>query len=220
MQHWAAYTHAKHSHLTYLLKLLKHYQPDPCYDSLPATGHQLLYIDGRDFENNTADVNLHSLDDSSDEHEPSLININENSSSNEDCRSSSTESSTESSEATYHTISSTSCNAVSDSDSESSISSADLDILPNTSEDGKARTYNKSNQFTKKIKKRPQKLQAAIEMDNGGRLIYFGVERALCGDSPGIVFKHADLLQFVNIYKEDPQLLPQCLRSKVISYTG
>jgi hypothetical protein len=42
---------AQKSHMTYLLKLLIEYQPLPAYDSLPATGQQLLYIDGRDVVN-------------------------------------------------------------------------------------------------------------------------------------------------------------------------
>ena len=48
LQHWVAYTNTKKSTITSLLRLLKHYKPDPIYDSLPATGQQLLEINGED----------------------------------------------------------------------------------------------------------------------------------------------------------------------------
>nr|CAH0105751.1 unnamed protein product [Daphnia galeata] len=35
LQHFAVHTRQKLEHMNYLLKLLKRYQPDPCYDSLP-----------------------------------------------------------------------------------------------------------------------------------------------------------------------------------------
>ncbi|KAK4006118.1 hypothetical protein OUZ56_011273 [Daphnia magna] len=44
LQHFAVHTRQKLEHMSYLLKLLKHYQPDPCYDSLPSTGRTLLEI--------------------------------------------------------------------------------------------------------------------------------------------------------------------------------
>lgn len=46
--------------------------------------------------------------------------------------------------------------------------------------------------------------------------MYFGLERALSCDSPGIMFRHADILQYVNIYNENINLLPQCIRDKVL----
>lgn len=222
LQHWAAFTHAKHSHLTYLLKLLKHYQPDPCYDSLPATGHQLLYIDGKDFKTDTTAPNSQSLDESGGDEEcdtSSAINNNGTASEAdhdetfrpyESDSSSSRNFSTESTQASCHTVSSESS---SQSFSKSFISSHETENVINSATNP---TDINGKKAKKKVKRRPVKLQPVIEMDNGGKLIYFGLESALSGDSPGIVFKHADLLQFVNIYKEDPQLLPECLRSKVI----
>lgn len=67
----------------------------------------------------------------------------------------------------------------------------------------------------KRKKKKPMPLPMATKMSNGGKLIYFGVEVALCGDSPGNLFKFADLLQYVNIYKTDQAYLPQSLLLKV-----
>lgn len=48
LQHFAAYTNQKKSHLTYLLRLLKEHQPIPDYDSLPSSGQQLMSISDRD----------------------------------------------------------------------------------------------------------------------------------------------------------------------------
>jgi len=48
LQHFAVYTKQKKSSMTYLLKLLIRHSPKPNYDTLPNTGKQLLYIDGRD----------------------------------------------------------------------------------------------------------------------------------------------------------------------------
>ena len=49
LQHFAALTGQKHSHLTILLQLLKQFKPDMSYDSLPNTGEELMKIDGLDF---------------------------------------------------------------------------------------------------------------------------------------------------------------------------
>lgn len=48
LQHFAVVTGQKHSHMTVLLKLLKHHKPDPLYDQLPSTGEKLLKITERD----------------------------------------------------------------------------------------------------------------------------------------------------------------------------
>lgn len=119
LQHFAVYTGQKLEDMTYLLVLLKHYEPTSHYSSLPRTGEQLLKIDGYDWP-----------------------------------------------------------------------SSRD----PQT-------------------KKLPQPVSLG-----GGKYIHFGLENALLGESPGIVHRNADLLQYVEIYNEAPHLLPQSLRKKVIYY--
>lgn len=48
LQHFAAYTGQKKSHMTYLLKLLKKHQPPAAYESLPSTGTQLMSITRND----------------------------------------------------------------------------------------------------------------------------------------------------------------------------
>lgn len=58
LQHYAAYTNQNLNDITYLLTLLKLYQPDPRYESLPSTGRTLLKISGEDF----ADSNLEGHD--------------------------------------------------------------------------------------------------------------------------------------------------------------
>lgn len=50
LQHWAVLTRQKNSHMTSLLRLLKHYKPVVDYDRLPATGQTLIYTDGNDIK--------------------------------------------------------------------------------------------------------------------------------------------------------------------------
>lgn len=156
LQHWAVSTRAKHSHLTYLLKLLKHYAPDPLYESLPSSGQQLLKLDFADamWCRDTIESSSHT--------ESSVLTVEE------DTR--------------------TAC----------------------TNEVPLSNVVN-----ARKRKRHPKPLPPAINLSNGGKLMYFGIESALLGNSPGNLFKHADLLQFVQIYKEDPALLSQSLVSKV-----
>ena len=42
LRHFAVYTNQKQKHMTYLLTLLKLYEPIPCYSLFPSTGKQLL----------------------------------------------------------------------------------------------------------------------------------------------------------------------------------
>lgn len=68
LRHWSTFTLTKESHLSYFLRLLKHYKPVIDYSALPSTGKTLLYIDGRDFNNGShypsTDYDLQSEDDS------------------------------------------------------------------------------------------------------------------------------------------------------------
>jgi hypothetical protein len=54
--HFAAYTNQKQEHLTYLLKLLKLYEPIPNYCLLPSTGTELIHIDDNDWH--TASIEI------------------------------------------------------------------------------------------------------------------------------------------------------------------
>ena len=49
LRHFAAYTNQKQEQLTYLLKLLKLYEPTQNYCLLPSTGKELMHIDGNDW---------------------------------------------------------------------------------------------------------------------------------------------------------------------------
>lgn len=141
LQHFAVSTNQKKSHMTYLLKLLIEYQPLPAYDSLPATGQQLLYIDGRDVVNQISAQTLTS-----------------------------------------------------------------------------SQTPSSTEQPTRKKKRKPMPLPPVVNLDDEGncQYVHFGLENALCGDSVGIYFKHADILQYGGIYRTNPEALPFCLRNKVI----
>lgn len=119
LQHFAVYSGQKQEDMTYLLKLLKYYEPAPHYSSLPSTGQQLLKIDGFDWPSDR---------------------------------------------------------------------------------DGQ----------TKKL---PQPVSLG-----GGKYLHFGLENALMGNSPGIVHRNADLLQFVDVYMESPHLVPESVRKKVFCF--
>lgn len=64
LRHWSTFTLMRESHLTYFLRLLKHYKPVIDYSSLPNTGKALLFIDGRDFDHGShypsTDYDIHS----------------------------------------------------------------------------------------------------------------------------------------------------------------
>jgi len=59
------------------------------------------------------------------------------------------------------------------------------------------------------------KLPAAMLLGKSGKYIHFGLEKGLSGKSPGDVFQNAGLLQFVALHKQDPLILPTCLRQQV-----
>ncbi len=55
-------------------------------------------------------------------------------------------------------------------------------------------------------------------MEDGGKYIHIGLESFLNCNSPGVLHKDANLLQFVRIYWENPFLLPIPVREKVKIY--
>lgn len=61
---------------------------------------------------------------------------------------------------------------------------------------------------------RDKKMPLATRMGNG-KYVHFGLENGVAGDSPGVVFQKAGLLQYVAVYKEHPLLLPTSIREKV-----
>ena len=56
------------------------------------------------------------------------------------------------------------------------------------------------------------------ELEDGGKFIHFGLERALNCNSPGVLHKDANLLQFVRIYRENQSLLPITVREKGLKF--
>lgn len=65
-----------------------------------------------------------------------------------------------------------------------------------------------------KRKRLPTRLPPSRFFREKSKYMHFGVESALSGSSVGLVFKNADLLQYITIYKENPQLLPRSLLKK------
>lgn len=64
-------------------------------------------------------------------------------------------------------------------------------------------------------KKRPPRIFRAVEFGDGGSYIHFGIETAILGDSPGLYFKDANIIQFAHLNKISPDLIPKAVKEKV-----
>jgi hypothetical protein len=51
--------------------------------------------------------------------------------------------------------------------------------------------------------------------NRGGKTIYFGIDAGIRGQSPGLIHKHAHLLQYLLIYRKDKSFLPKCIVEQV-----
>lgn len=65
---------------------------------------------------------------------------------------------------------------------------------------------------------REEQLPAAVDLCQG-KYVHFGLENGILGRSPGILHRDADLLQFLEIYKKCPKLVPKPIRDRVFFYT-
>jgi hypothetical protein len=61
----------------------------------------------------------------------------------------------------------------------------------------------------------PHKKMPEARLINDGKYFHFGIENALKGASVGLIYRDADLLQFVYVYLQNPGLLPKILRDRV-----
>lgn len=52
-----------------------------------------------------------------------------------------------------------------------------------------------------------------------GQYFHFGLERALAGTSPGIIHRDADLIQYAELFYDDPRLIPSAIRKRVRLYS-
>lgn len=75
------------------------------------------------------------------------------------------------------------------------------DLLPNT-----------GNTLLKVNKK---KKTSTLTTFNNGKYVHFGLEKGVAGESPGLIFENADVMQFASIYQEKPLLVPESIRRKV-----
>lgn len=109
------------------------------------------------------------------------------------------------------------CHLFPDSDDTANESDVNKDTTVTNTEAKKvsANTEKDKTKTKKKKKKRPLPLPPVTNLDGGGQYMHFGLESALAGESPGLYFKHADLLQFAQIYITSPELLPSRIRKKV-----
>jgi hypothetical protein len=65
-------------------------------------------------------------------------------------------------------------------------------------------------------KKRPLPMPKPVDFENGGKYIHYGLESALMGESPGLYSRDANIFQYATIYKNNPELVPDAIKSQVI----
>jgi hypothetical protein len=51
-----------------------------------------------------------------------------------------------------------------------------------------------------------------------GKYVHFGLEAALKGESPGLYFKQADVIQYAGLFTTNPELVHSAMRNKVLLY--
>jgi hypothetical protein len=85
-------------------------------------------------------------------------------------------------------------------------------MLPNT---GKTLLDLKGCSWPSQKENSPYKLPPAIPV-KGGSYFHFGLKDGLLADSPGVVDSTSALLQYVDVYLEDPNLLPKSVSQKAI----
>ena len=196
-RHWSVATKQEEDGLTLFLKLMHHFKPAIDYSVLPGTGKQLLRIDGRDFP---ICGECPSFYDEKDDGNGAASSLPDH----EDADDVSSDSGNSFQSDRWNGVSS------SEEDGWSDESSDHTDLTPSSPSD-----FDKEPESQIK-KRRSYALPAALVLPNkGGKLMYFGLECALSGDSPGTMFRHADLFQYISIYYEDATVLPQCIRTKV-----
>lgn len=193
-RHWSVATKQEEDGLTLFLKLMHHYKPQIDYSVLPGTGKQLLRIDGRDFP---YCGKCPSFYDEKDDGNGDLSNLPDHQEDSDVSSDSDT------------SFQSERWNGVSSSEENGSSDESSDDTNPTPSGFGR-------EPESQRGKKWSYALPPAVVLPNdGGKLMYFGLECALSGDSPGTMFRHADLFQYISIYYEDADVLPQCIRTKV-----
>jgi hypothetical protein len=72
-----------------------------------------------------------------------------------------------------------------------------------------------SSSSQQKKRNRPGSLPKPKTIRGVGKYIHFGLENALMGDSPDLVYKNADLFTYAAIYKDHPDYIHDSLRKKV-----
>lgn len=172
LQHWAATTHFKKTHMDNLLRLIHHHRPVIDYNVLPLTGKQLLQIDGRDYAGfiSKTPVGLPAPTAF-----PSTVGSNQN--------------------------------------ERSPIDAGPSVAAPLRSSTNGARVTSVTRGVRRK--KKTYQLPKPVIQREGAKYSHFGLQSAIAGTSIGLLYQNAALLQYINIFKENPALVPICIRKKV-----
>ncbi|KAK4021850.1 hypothetical protein OUZ56_003758 [Daphnia magna] len=88
-------------------------------------------------------------------------------------------------------------------------------LLPNT---GKELMKIDGLDFPASINDPTHKKLSKARLINDGKYFHFGIENALKGESVGLIHRDADLLQFVDVYLQNPGLLPKNLRDRIEAF--
>lgn len=89
---------------------------------------------------------------------------------------------------------------------------SDYSLLPNT---GKELMKIDGLDFRASTNDPTHKKLSEARIINVGKYFHFEIENALKGESVGLIHRDADLLQFVDVYLQNPGILPKILRDRV-----
>jgi hypothetical protein len=90
----------------------------------------------------------------------------------------------------------------------------DFSLLPST---GKELMEIDGLDFPTSTNEPAQRKMPVASLISEGKYFHFGLENALKGTSVGLIHRDADLLHFVDVYLQEPGLLPKTLRDRVSS---
>lgn len=71
--------------------------------------------------------------------------------------------------------------------------------------------YDSLPSTAKTLLKIDKKKMPTTQQLKGGKYIHFGLEKGLAGESPGLVFENADVMQYVSLFKETPEIVPEAI---------
>ncbi|XP_045027910.1 uncharacterized protein LOC123471079 isoform X1 [Daphnia magna] len=219
LQYHAVYTTQKKSHVTYFLRLRHHYRPAIDYDTLPTTGEQLLRVESSKafiervvlpniVEDEEAEITVDSYRIYNGSPSPEVAARPGEAAAGPCAVSAIPNTATAGPDAFA---------ARPDVPAAMSDRSAARSVEPAARSDASAGVPDEGIDFRRE--RRPvRKLSPVIyHLDDKGeaKYVHFGLENGITRDSPGVFFKHAELIQYASIYKKHQDILPPSITKKI-----